>query len=186
MAVRRLATYHSCLILSSAPPAPPRWHVERHRFLPADHLHRHHPPGRFCVGCWPATAWPTLPCISFSLRYVPAAGPNRGGLCGRATHQGITRPTARQWCGRPCPLTVGRGFSLPPLDARAYALKNAPGSWPRPSCPRRGPGAPAPSRSCQRLRVQPGSVQMPHLQVTPQPPVRPCQVTQSGPHQHQR
>jgi len=35
-------------------------------------------------------------------RYRLRAGRNSGGLCGRATHQGITRPTVRRWRRVPC------------------------------------------------------------------------------------
>lgn len=64
------------------------------------------------------------------LRYIPSAGRNGGGLCWRATHQGIARPTARR--GRLPPWPGPRpGGLVPAIGRRSYASENAPLPLPR-------------------------------------------------------
>src|SRR5437016_2657695 len=59
------------------------------------------------------------------LRYPPHAGPNGSGLCGRATRQGITRPTVCRWHLGPSVHAGGRGHPPPPSVTRVHASKNA-------------------------------------------------------------
>ncbi len=110
----------------------------RSRVVPcANPPERDNPPSLSVVGLLRLPARHGGPCSANPPCYSPHAGPNGGGLCRRATRQGITRPTVYRMVlhqGGPQPRSGSGALSLPPFGHPSHASENARGHHATRSC----------------------------------------------------